>query len=111
MCIRDRQYTLLSNRIPVIGVGNEADQRHHFYSEIMNTSDTKTVEIRVGENTTGFMMELWTELPNILSISLTSPSGAVSYTHLDVYKRQILTILIQCRRTDTVQLASCQHWL
>ena len=70
-----QQYTLLSNRIPVIGVGNEADQRHHFYSEIMNTSDTKTVEIRVGENTTGFMMELWTELPNILSISLTSPSG------------------------------------
>ncbi len=70
-----QQYTLLSNRIPVIGVGNEADQRHHFYSEIMNTSDTKTVEIRVGENTSGFMMELWTELPNILSISLTSPSG------------------------------------
>ena len=70
-----QQYTLLSNRIPVIGVGNEADQRHHFYSEIMNTSDTKTVEIRVGENTSGFVMELWTELPNILSISLTSPSG------------------------------------
>lgn len=37
----------------------------------MNTSDTKTVEIRVGENTSGFVMELWTELPNILSISLT----------------------------------------
>ena len=70
-----QQYTLLSNRIPVVGVGNEADQRHHFYSEIMNTSDTKTVEIRVGENTSGFVMELWTELPNILSISLTSPSG------------------------------------
>ena len=70
-----QQYTLLSNRIPVIGVGNEADQRHHFYSEIMNTSDTKNVEIRVGENTSGFVMELWTELPNILSISLTSPSG------------------------------------
>ena len=70
-----QQYTLLSNRIPVIGVGNEADQRHHFYSEIMNTPDTKTVEIRVGENTSGFVMELWTELPNILSISLTSPSG------------------------------------
>lgn len=75
LSITAQQYTLLSNRIPVIGVGNEADQRHHFYSEIMNTSDTKTVEIRVGENTTGFMMELWTELPNILSISLTSPSG------------------------------------
>ena len=75
LSITAQQYTLLSNRIPVIGVGNEADQRHHFFSEIMNSSDTKTVEIRVGENTSGFMMELWTELPNILSISLISPSG------------------------------------
>lgn len=75
LAITAQQYTLLSNRVPVIGTGNEADKRHHFYSEIQNLSDTKTVEIRVGENTSGFMMELWTELPNILSISLTSPSG------------------------------------
>ena len=32
LSITAQQYTLLSNRIPVIGVGNEADQRHHFFS-------------------------------------------------------------------------------
>ncbi len=69
------QYATLSNRIPVIGVGNEASQRHHYYNMIADNSDTKTVEIRVDENTTGFVMELWTKIPNILSISLISPSG------------------------------------
>ena len=72
------QYSRSVNRIPVIGVGNEADKRHHFSGEIINNTDTKTVEIHVGENVTGFTMELWTEIPNILSISLVSPSGESS---------------------------------
>lgn len=69
------QYTQIANRIPVIGVGNESSQRRHYFDEILNRSDTKTVELRVDENVTGFVMELWTELPNIFSISLISPSG------------------------------------
>ena len=40
-----------------------------------NDDDTKTVELRVGENISGFSLELWTEVPNILSISIISPSG------------------------------------
>lgn len=68
-------YGTSTNRVPVIGVGNEADQRHHYSHIIRNGSPSTTVEIRVGENVTGFTMELWTEIPNILSISLISPSG------------------------------------
>lgn len=64
-----------ANRIPVIGVGNEADKRHHYYNEIQDLEDTKTVELRVGENVDGFSLELWTEIPNVLSISIISPSG------------------------------------
>lgn len=71
-------YGMSSNRIPVIGVGNEADKRHHFYDVIQNNTDQKTVEIRVGENVDGFTMELWTEIPNVLSISIISPSGESS---------------------------------
>lgn len=63
------------NRIPVIGCGNEADKRHHYYSEIPDIYTIHTAEVRVGEGVTGFTMELWTSIPNILSISLTSPSG------------------------------------
>lgn len=69
------QYGKISNIIPVIGVGNEADKRHHFYGQLTDLSDTQSAEIRVGENVSGFTMELWTFIPNILSISLSSPSG------------------------------------
>lgn len=63
------------NRIPVIGCGNEADKRHHYSYEIPDVYTNHTVEIRVGEGVIGFTMELWTAIPNILSISLVSPSG------------------------------------
>lgn len=68
-------YGSMANHIPVIGTGNESDKRHHFYNEIPDNNTTQTVELRVGENVPGFTMELWTSIPNIVSISLTSPSG------------------------------------
>ena len=68
-------YSTRANHVTVIGTGNEADKRHHYFNTLETTEDTKTVELRVGENVTGFSMELWTEVPNILSISIISPSG------------------------------------
>lgn len=68
-------YGSMANHIPVIGTGNESDKRHHFYNEIPDNNTTQTVEVRVGENVPGFTMELWTSIPNIVSIALTSPSG------------------------------------
>lgn len=68
-------YSTMTNHITVIGTGNEADKRHHYSATLENTEDIKTVELRIGENVTGFSLELWTEVPNILSISITSPSG------------------------------------
>ena len=68
-------YSIRANRISVVGGGNEGDKRHHYYNVIEDEEDTKTVELRVGENVQGFSMELWTDIPNILSISIISPSG------------------------------------
>ena len=68
-------YGAYANQVPVVGTGNESDKRHHFYNEIPDNSTIQTVEIRVGESVPGFTMELWTSIPNILSISLISPSG------------------------------------
>lgn len=73
-------YGTSANRIPVIGVGNEADQRHHYSHPVRDGAPIETVEIRVGENVEGFTMELWTEIPNVLSISLVSPSGETTRT-------------------------------
>ena len=68
-------YSTKANHITVIGTGNEADKRHHYFNTITYMADRKSVEIRVGENVSGFSLELWTDIPNILSISILSPSG------------------------------------
>ncbi len=68
-------YGMSVNRIPVIGVGNEADKRHHYSHTTLLGTSPNIVEIRVGENVDGFIMELWTDIPNIFSVSLVSPSG------------------------------------
>ena len=68
-------YSTKANHITVSGTGNEADKRHHYFNTITDMADRKSVEIRVGENVSGFSLELWTDIPNILSISILSPSG------------------------------------
>ena len=68
-------YSTKANHITVIGTGNEADKRHHYFNTIADMADRKSVEIRVDENVSGFSLELWTDIPNILSISILSPSG------------------------------------
>lgn len=68
-------YAYTANFGIVVGGGNEANQRHHYYGLIETMSDSKNVEIRVAEDVKGFTMELWTEIPNIFAVSLVSPAG------------------------------------
>lgn len=68
-------YSNLSNRAIVIGAGNEANQRHHYLGRAENVNDVKEVEIRVSSGVTGFSMEMWTEIPNIMAVTVVSPSG------------------------------------
>ncbi|XCP86456.1 S8 family peptidase [Roseburia hominis] len=57
-----------------VGTGNEADKRHHYLGEIRDESGEE-FELSVGDGVDGFSMELWTEIPNIFSISIISPTG------------------------------------
>lgn len=68
-------YSNLAKRVVVIGAGNEANQRHHYSGVLENVNDTKEVEIRVSPGIDGFCMELWTENPNIVNVTVVSPSG------------------------------------
>lgn len=68
-------YSNLAGHAIVIGAGNEANQRHHYLGEAENVNDVKEVEIRVGAGVDGFCMELWTENPNIMGVTVVSPSG------------------------------------
>lgn len=70
-----RGYSNLANHVIATGTGNEANQRHHYLGKLNGINDQQEVDIRVGENSIGFTMELWFDLPNILTIAITSPSG------------------------------------
>ena len=64
-----------ASRAVVIGAGNEANQRHHYLGKLEGKNDIKEVEIRVSDGVQGFIMELWTESPNIVKVTVVSPSG------------------------------------
>lgn len=68
-------YSNVYNMAIVLGGGNEANQRHHYYGRLKGVRDVETIEIRVGENVGGFTMEMWTDIPNIFSVSIVSPGG------------------------------------
>lgn len=59
------------------GTGNEADKRHHYLGQV-RAGYGEEIEISVGNNTGGFGIEIWTEIPNIFAVSLTSPTGQSS---------------------------------
>ena len=68
-------YETVRNRCVVVGTGNEAARRHHYFNRFTDAQDMRTAEIRVGEGTQSFTVELWSTLPNIVMVSVTSPSG------------------------------------
>lgn len=73
------QYCDVPGLAIVTGVGNEANNRHHFLGDVRKITNQQRqeteVEVRVGEGVEGFVMEMWTEFPNIYRITVTSPSG------------------------------------
>lgn len=71
-------YADTSNRCVVIGGGNEASRRHHYLGTLKQGDRAKEVELRVEEGNTGFAAELWTTLPNVVTVYLVSPSGEKS---------------------------------
>lgn len=71
-------YARIDGRVIVLGTGNEADKRHHYFNQIKDLNETKTVEVQVGAGVGGFTMELWTDVPNVLAATVISPSGEVT---------------------------------
>ncbi len=69
------EYASTTDRAVIIGTGNEAANRHHFFHQFMNDQETVPAEIRVGSGVTGFSAEVWAKLPDVVTVLLVSPSG------------------------------------
>lgn len=92
----------------VVCGGNEGNMEHHYRGNLLQNINSAlgeasdVVEIRVGENNKGFLLEMWGNLPDILQVSIRSPGGEMipsfplglehSVTYGFVYEKTKITI-------------------
>ncbi len=69
--------TTRKQRMVVCAAGNEALHRHHYKGTIVEQRDYETVEINVGENVSGFYLQIWSEVPQLFHVDVISPGGEV----------------------------------
>ena len=67
-------------RCVVVGGGNEGNFGHHYKGNVELAEEMRyeDVEIRVGENVSGFSLELWGNIPYNFSIALRAPDGELA---------------------------------
>jgi subtilisin family serine protease len=58
-----------------VAAGNEGNARRHYYGTIDPSTGNNTVELFIGENESGFSMEIWGDSPGLYSIDIQTPSG------------------------------------
>ena len=59
----------------VVAGGNEGNKRRHYYGVIDPKIGYDKVELNVGENESGFSLELWGDSPGLFAIDIKTPSG------------------------------------
>lgn len=69
--------SILSRRLRagVIATGNEANKRHHYYGKLEANGDSENVQINVGEQISGFTLEIWSAISEIFTVEIVSPTG------------------------------------
>ncbi|MHC1750329.1 MAG: S8 family peptidase [Cellulosilyticaceae bacterium] len=71
-----RQVANLENLVVVVAAGNEANLGSH-YSGKVEGGETQEFEINVAPNEPGFLMQLWVNSPDKVSIAIRSPIGQI----------------------------------
>jgi subtilisin family serine protease len=81
-----------SNIVIVSGTGNERDTSGHTSGIIPEAGETRVMELEVSPEQKYLWVDIWTDLPNIMTIDIISPSGQNS---------GIVPIVINSTRTYT----------
>jgi subtilisin family serine protease len=66
-----------TGNVVTVAAGNEANQAHHFKGQFNENDEYKNIEIKVAPNEAGFSFNIWSNAPDKISISVTSPTGEV----------------------------------
>lgn len=80
----------------VIAGGNEGIAAHHYSGKLSTEQTRDIVEVSVGENVRGFMMEFWGEPPYLFNVSVRSPLGELTPTSsLRAKERQLFRLVYE----------------
>jgi subtilisin family serine protease len=80
----------------IVSAGNEGNSRRHFYSQIRQQEDYVAVELNVGGNEEGFMMEVWGTPPMIYTLDILSPNGEyISRIQENLVRNQEVTFIFE----------------
>lgn len=63
------------SQVIVTPAGNEGNASHHFHAEMSSRETYTDVQLRVGENERGFVMDLWGEAPYYYNVTVRTPGG------------------------------------
>ena len=61
--------------IVVTGSGNEGAEGGHASGVIQNVGGTETIDLNVSDEQKSLIVEIWSDLPNIMTLNIISPSG------------------------------------
>lgn len=61
--------------VVTVAAGNEANLSHHYYTFFMKNEKEKSIEVNVAKDEAGFMLNIWSNAPDKISIAITSPTG------------------------------------
>lgn len=87
---------LAPNFIVSVPAGNEGGARHHFSGAITGDRAYQEVELNVGADVPGFVMELWGEVPGTYAIGIESPYGEVIERITPLfYRRQRIDFILE----------------
>ncbi len=70
----------LTGRAVTVPAGNEGNQNHHYYGDIVPPEYSIPVELNVGPQDKNFTMELWAYPSDFLLIDIYAPSGEQIYS-------------------------------
>lgn len=67
--------SMQKSRVVVTAGGNEGNASHHFFGMLSERQTYQDVELRVGENENGFIMDLWGNVPYFYNAVIRTPGG------------------------------------
>lgn len=67
--------SMQKSRVFVTAGGNEGNASHHFFAKLSESQPYQDVQLRVGENDRGFIMDLWGNVPYFYNAIIRTPGG------------------------------------